>query len=96
MSEPGHPMVAAIVKEFGLYPPGCFVELASGETGMVVKRGHAVNNPIVAVMANARGQPYPEPIRRDTSYPAYAVKTAIAAHHMPVPVKVQEVAMLAV
>ncbi|MCU0813185.1 MAG: hypothetical protein MUC32_02250 [Burkholderiaceae bacterium] len=94
MSEPGHPMVAALVKEFGLYPPGCFVELASGEVGMVVRRGHAVNNPIVAVMASARGQPYREPVRRDTSFPAYAVKAVLAARHMPVPVHVQELALL--
>jgi hypothetical protein len=96
MQEPGHPMVAALVKEFGLYPPGCFVELASGETGMVVKRGHAVNNPIVAVMANGRGQPYAEPMRRDTSFPAYAVKGVLASRHMPVRMSAEELALLTV
>ena len=39
MQDPGHPICAALVKEFGVYPPGCFVTLASGETGVVVKRG---------------------------------------------------------
>lgn len=87
MSDPGHPMTAALVKEFGLYPPGCFVMLASGELGMVVRRGHAVNNPIVAVMATAKGEPCPEPLRRDTSFPAYAVKSALPARHMPVRVQ---------
>lgn len=95
MHEPGHPMVAALVKEFGLYPPGCFVELASGETGMVVKRGHAVNNPIVAVMANAKGQPYREPLHRDTSFPAYAVKAVLPARHMPVLRHDDELALMA-
>ncbi len=31
MQEPGQPMVAALVKEFGVYPPGCFVRLALGK-----------------------------------------------------------------
>jgi len=83
MSEPGHPMVAAMVKEFGLYPPGCFVLLANGETAMVVQRGAAVNNPIVAVMNTARGEPCAEPLRRDTSFPAYAVKSVLPARHLP-------------
>ncbi|WP_119293355.1 HD-GYP domain-containing protein [Azohydromonas sediminis] len=96
MSEPGHPMVAAMVKEFGLYPPGCFVMLASGEIGMVVKRGPAVNNPVVAVMTTAKGEPCPEPIRRDTSFPAYAVKSVLPARHLPVRVQQEMMAQLLV
>ncbi len=94
MSEPGHPMIAALVKEFGLYPPGCFVMLASGEIGMVVRRGHAVNNPIVAVMTTAKGTPCAEPLRRDTSFPAYAVKSVLPARHMPVRVQHHMLAQL--
>jgi hypothetical protein len=33
-------------------------------------------------------------VRRDTSFPAYAVKAVLAARHMPVPVHVQELALL--
>jgi len=36
VQDQGHPMVAALVKEFGIYPPGCCVRLASGEVGLVV------------------------------------------------------------
>jgi hypothetical protein len=39
MQDPGHPMTAALVKEFGIYPPGCYVRLVSGEMGVVVQRG---------------------------------------------------------
>ncbi|MEO7245132.1 MAG: HD domain-containing phosphohydrolase, partial [Rubrivivax sp.] len=46
MQDPGHPICAALVKEFGIYPPGCFVTLASGETGVVVKRGSTVMTPV--------------------------------------------------
>ena len=38
-ANPGSPMAAALIKEFGLYPPGCFVKLKSGETGVVVRYG---------------------------------------------------------
>ena len=50
MQDPGHPVCSALVKEFGVYPPGCFVTLASGETGVVIKRGSTVMSPIVALL----------------------------------------------
>lgn len=87
MQEPGHPMVAALVKEFGVYPPGCFVRLASGETGMVVRRGSSVVAPIVAVFGSRSGLPLTQPERRDTSQKAFAVQaildTAPSASQMP-------------
>ncbi len=74
MQEPGQPMVAALVKEFGVYPPGCFVRLASGETGMVVRRGASVVAPVVAVLGTRHGTALPQPERRDTSVKAFAVQ----------------------
>lgn len=70
VGDQGHPMAAALVKEFGLYPPGCCVRLASGEVGMVVKRGDA---PTVACILNPHGEPLPAPIRRGTGSPEYAI-----------------------
>ena len=43
----GHPLAAVLVKEFGLYPPGTLVKLASGETAVAVRRGATGNAPIV-------------------------------------------------
>jgi HD-GYP domain-containing protein (c-di-GMP phosphodiesterase class II) len=80
MQDPGHPMVAALVKEFGVYPPGCFVRLASGETAMVVRRGSTVMAPIVAVVGSSRGAALARPERRDTAQPAYAVQCVLPAH----------------
>ncbi|MES2717288.1 MAG: HD domain-containing phosphohydrolase [Pseudomonadota bacterium] len=77
MQEPGHPMVAALVKEFGVYPPGCFVRLASGETGMVVRRGSSVVAPVVAVLGTRNGTALPRPERRDTSQKAFAVQQVL-------------------
>ncbi|MBC7941686.1 MAG: hypothetical protein H7Z19_18360, partial [Chitinophagaceae bacterium] len=48
MEDPGHPMTAALVKEFGIYPPGCHVRLASGELAIVVARGPGITTPVVA------------------------------------------------
>jgi HD-GYP domain-containing protein (c-di-GMP phosphodiesterase class II) len=80
MQEPGHPMVAALVKEFGVYPPGCFVRLASGETAMVIRRGSTVMAPIVAVVGSSRGAALARPERRDTAQAAYAVQCVLPAH----------------
>ncbi len=63
----GHPMTAALAKEFGVYPPGCYVMLACGELGIVVKRGQNLAKPIVASMVSRTGEPMIEPLRRDTA-----------------------------
>ena len=80
MQEPGHPMISALVKEFGVYPPGCFVRLMSGETGLVVKRGATVMAPIVAVIVSAYGASLPQPVRRDTSMRAYGVHSVLGSN----------------
>lgn len=67
MQDPGNSMTAALVKEFGVYPPGCFVKLASGETAVVVRRGASVITPVVAVLTTPSGTPLTEPQRRDTA-----------------------------
>lgn len=73
MQDPGHPMTAALVKEFGVYPPGCMVRLASGETGIVVRRGATVTTPVVAALSSATGQAIAVPVRRDTAHSQYAI-----------------------
>lgn len=82
MQDPGHPVCAALVKEFGVYPPGCFVTLASGETGVVVKRGPTVMTPIVAALTNAYGAALREPVRRETMMPLYAIVAVLPARQM--------------
>lgn len=84
MRDPSNPITAALVKEFGVYPPGCFVSLASGETGIVVKRGPTVMAPVVAVMTDRHGDALPEPLRRDTTHAGFAVVAVIPARAMKV------------
>jgi len=80
MQEPGHPMISALVKEFGVYPPGCFVRLISGETGMVVKRGATVMEPIVAVLTSPFGNSLAQPLRRDTAHQDYAIHSVLGSN----------------
>ncbi len=77
MQDPGHPMTAALVKEFGIYPPGCYVRLSNGETGVVVERGPTVTSPIVACLTSNRGAPLPAPLRVDTSLKRFQIQCVI-------------------
>jgi HD-GYP domain-containing protein (c-di-GMP phosphodiesterase class II) len=73
-----HPVAALLIKEFGLYPPGCIVKLSNGETAVVVHRGAQVNQPIAAVFINRNGAPVSPPLRRDTARPDCAVVTSLS------------------
>lgn len=95
MRDPGNPMTAALVKEFGVYPPGCYVSLASGEIGVVVKRGPTVMAPVVAVLVNKHGVPVHDHVKRETSNPAFAVSGAVPAKQMKVRMAPESLALLA-
>ncbi|MBL0088641.1 MAG: hypothetical protein IPP44_19045 [Ideonella sp.] len=79
MQDPGHPMTAALVKEFGVYPPGCFVRLASAETGVVIQRGPTVTTPVVAALTSPTGHSLTEPQRRDTARREYSIVGIVPA-----------------
>lgn len=71
--------VTALVKELGIYPPGCAVTLANGEIGLVVRRGSTIKTPLVAAIANRFRRPFNTPVRRDTSKPGFRVVGALPA-----------------
>ncbi len=77
MQDPGHPMTAALVKEFGIYPPGCHVRLASGELAVVVARGATITAPVVACLTSASGVSLARPQRRETTDRAHAVVAVV-------------------
>lgn len=66
-------MSMAIVKQFGIYPPGDFVQLASGERGIVVERTNNAKAPIVAVITDSAGHPVSKTERRDSRQPGCAI-----------------------
>jgi len=61
------PLALLLVKEMGVYPPGCHVRLVSGELAVVLRRGSSANAPLVAALTNKRGDALQTPSRRDTS-----------------------------
>ena len=67
LQDPGHPMTAALVKEFGIYPPGCHVRLQSGELAIVVARGSTIMTPVVACLTDPMGRTLSQPERVDTA-----------------------------
>jgi len=73
----GDALTAALIKEFGLYPPGCTVRLKSGEVGMVMKRGDSANTPIVAVLTDRQGHLRIEPAKRDTAKPEFGIAAVV-------------------
>ncbi len=57
---------ATIIRELGLYPPGCLVELASGEQAIVVRRMPDQNAPNVVVLKDHTGEPLATLVRSHT------------------------------
>ncbi len=95
MHDPGNSMTAALVKEFGVYPPGCFVRLASGETAVVVKRGASVITPWVAALTTASGVALTDPLPRDTSRPESAIAGVLGERSVKVRLAPDKLAALA-
>jgi len=69
----GGPVSTAIIKQFGIYPPGDFVKLASGELGIVVQRTSNAKAPIVAVITDTAGHPVTKTLRRDSAQTGFAI-----------------------
>ncbi len=72
-----NPFIAVLIKEIGIYPPGSFVKLASGETGIVYKRSDNAHTPVVLSLTNSKGTPESKPIRRDTSRDEHKILSVI-------------------
>ena len=74
----------AIVRTLGVYSPGSYVRLITGEIGIVVRRqlvrpGAMGKYPVVLVVLNREGFPVPNSIERDTSSPTYRIEGAVSA-----------------
>jgi HD-GYP domain-containing protein (c-di-GMP phosphodiesterase class II) len=85
MHDRGHPMTAALVKEFGLYPPGSYVRLVDGHTGVVVARGPTLTTPIVACLSDEHGAPLPAPLRVDSALKRFRIRGPLGQGCAPQP-----------
>lgn len=69
----GGPLSTAVVKQFGLYPPGDYVKLASGVLAVVVQRTSNAKAPIVAALTDKAGHPTGTTVRLDTGQKEHAI-----------------------
>jgi HD-GYP domain-containing protein (c-di-GMP phosphodiesterase class II) len=73
IESPAGSLTGAVIKEFGIYPPGCYVRLASDEIAIVLRRGANANAPVVAALTNADNCALAQPVLRHTTRPEFAV-----------------------
>lgn len=69
---------SAIIKAVGIYPPGSFVRLASGEVAVVMRRGARANEPLVAAVLGRAGTLLGQPVLRDTHQSKFTVTAGVA------------------
>lgn len=71
---PISPYIHAMIKEFGIYPPGTIVTLASGEVAVCVWRTADNTKPIAKAIISEQGAPFMKPRERNTHATATAVR----------------------
>lgn len=77
--ERGGAIAGALIKAIGLYPPGDWVRLKNGESGLVVLRsGGSAGAAQVAVLVSPTGKLLPGTARRDTALPDCQVVRPLA------------------
>lgn len=71
--EQGGPFAAALIRAVGVYPPGDWVSLKSGEIGVVVHRAEPGRGAVVAALIGPGGKAVAGVPRRDTAQPGFAI-----------------------
>lgn len=66
---------AAVIKALGIYPPGSYVKLVSGELAVVKRRGIKANEPLVLSLVGRDSKLLATPIPRHTGQPEHAVRS---------------------
>ncbi|MBV8470780.1 MAG: hypothetical protein JOY60_13085 [Burkholderiaceae bacterium] len=69
---------ATILRVMGLYPPGCFVLLSNGDSGVVVRRGNKAHTPLVAALRRSDGGMHMQPVLRDSATGEFGVVRGVA------------------
>lgn len=81
-----------LVRALGVFPPGTVLRLIGGEIAVVVRRGMLANMPVVAMVADAQGQPCtPALLAGGRS----GVAAALAPQDIPVPIALEPLLALA-
>ena len=82
--QPGQRVGAALATVLGFYPPGSYVQLADGETAVVLARGARAHQPLVASIVDGQGLALARALVHDTAEAGYAVQAAVDARRIQV------------
>ena len=86
------PLCQALIKAFGVFPPGSFVRLASGELGVVTRNGDKAYHPRVAALTTADGQMRKVPAMRDCADEQHTITGLLTEDALPARVSPQSLA----
>ncbi len=85
----------ALIQATGIYPPGSYVRLTSGELAVVLRRGAHAKAPRVASLVGRSGTPLVEPTVRDTRLRPHDVASGIAPSEVKVRLNMEKLLKLA-
>jgi HD-GYP domain-containing protein (c-di-GMP phosphodiesterase class II) len=85
----------AVIQATGIYPPGSYVSLSSGEVAVVLRRGAHAKTPKVASIVSKSGTPLVEPTLRDTRVRPHDVTGGVAPHEVKVRLNMEKLLRLA-
>jgi len=88
------PLASALIKAFGIFPPGTVVKLASGEMGLVVKNGEKAHQPLVVSLTNAAGEPRMTLATRDTANEGHRIVSILTQEALPLRLSDERIASL--
>lgn len=84
-------IAAFFIKELGIYPPGCCVKLASGETAVVMFKGVTATTPAIQAIKNQLGDALPYPENRNPGTERFAIKEGILLEAKDIPFTMQQI-----
>lgn len=73
------PIGQSLVRTVGLYPPGTYVALDTGELAVVVRRSPRPNQPFVVLISKPDGSLLPTPRLQDPAASGIQIRAAVAA-----------------
>jgi hypothetical protein len=85
---------AAMASVLGFYPPGTYVQLASGEVAVVIARGDKATTPHVASLTNAEGLALSGYVYRDTQKTSFAVRAPLKSNQVNIMVNHEKICRL--
>lgn len=70
-------LLQILIKKFGLYPPGSFVELQNGEIAVVTHVGKDIRYPVLHSVVAGNGMSFAKPVFRNCAMEDFAIKRII-------------------